>query len=147
MNGCSPKCANLWCPSMTRHAPIEAWIIDDTGFPKKGEHSVGVHHQYCGQLGKQANCQVAVTLSIANHHASLPIAYRLYLPRAWSDDAARRKEAHVPSEITFKTKPQIALEQIRTALLAGGAPPAALLDGRYRGDGMLCLARTHVRLS
>jgi SRSO17 transposase len=109
-------------PSMTRHGPIEAWIIDDTAFPKKGEHSVGVHLQYCGQLGKQANCQVAVTLSIANHHASLPIAYRLYLPRSWSDDAARREEAHVPATITFKTKPQIALEQIRAALLAGVAP-------------------------
>jgi len=116
------KVCELVVPSMTRHAPIKAWIIDDTGFPKKGEHSVGVHHQYCGQLGKQANCQVAVTLSIANHHASLPIAYRLYLPRAWSDDAARRKEARVPAEITFKTKPQIALEQIRAALLAGVAP-------------------------
>jgi SRSO17 transposase len=68
-------------PEMTRRGPIEVWIIDDTAFPKKGTHSVGVHHQYCGQLGKQANCQVAVTLSIANHHASLPTAYRLYLPR------------------------------------------------------------------
>jgi SRSO17 transposase len=77
--------------SMTRRGPIEVWIIDDTGFPKKGTHSVGVHHQYCGQLGKQANCQVAVTLSIVNHHASLPIAYRLYLPREWSDDAVRRR--------------------------------------------------------
>ena len=78
-------------PEMTRRGPIEVWIIDDTGFPKKGTHSVGVHHQYCGQLGKQANCQVAVTLSIANHHASLPIAYRLYLPREWSDDPIREK--------------------------------------------------------
>ena len=71
------KVRDLVMPSMTRQGPIEAWIIDDTSFPKKGEHSVGVHHQYCGQLGKQANCQVAVTLSIANHHGSLPIAYRL----------------------------------------------------------------------
>jgi SRSO17 transposase len=80
-------------PEMTRRGPTEVWIIDDTAFPKKGTHSVGVHHQYCGQLGKQANCQVAVTLSIANHHSSLPIAYQLYLPHEWADDKARRKEA------------------------------------------------------
>ena len=123
--------------SMTRRGPIEVWIIDDTGFPKKGTHSVGVHHQYCGQLGKQANCQVAVTLSIANHHASLPIAYRLYLPREWSDDAVRRKKAHVPASITFKTKPQIALEQIRAALKAGVAPGVVLMDASYGNNGKL----------
>ena len=88
----------LVVPSMTQRSPIEAWIIDDTSFPKKGRHSVGVHHQYCGQLGKQANCQVAVTLSIANHHASLPIAYRLYLPRDWINDRLRRAKAHVPRD-------------------------------------------------
>jgi SRSO17 transposase len=141
------KVRELVVPSMTRHGPIEAWIIDDTGFPKKGEHSVGVHHQYCGQLGKQANCQVAVTLSIANHHASLPIAYRLYLPRAWSEDAARRKEAHVPAEITFKTKPQIALEQIRAALLAGVAPGVVLMDAGYGNNGILRRALTGLGLS
>ena len=67
------KVGELVTPAIERHGAIEAWIIDDTSFPKKGRHSVGVHHQYCGQLGKQANCQVAVTLSIANHHGSLPI--------------------------------------------------------------------------
>ena len=97
------KVRELVVPAMTRRGPIEAWIIDDTSFPKKGRHSVGVHHQYCGQLGKQANCQVAVTLSIANHHASLPIAYRLYLPQDWAADAARRQKAHVPAEIAFAT--------------------------------------------
>src|SRR5437899_2399874 len=129
------KVRDLVMPSMTRQGPIEAWIIDDTSFPKKGRHSVGVHHQYCGQLGKQANCQVAVTLSIANHHASLPIAYRLYLPRAWLNDRSRRAKAHVPRAIRFKTKPQIALEQIRAALLAGVAPGVVLMDASYTASG------------
>jgi SRSO17 transposase len=95
------KVRELVVPSMTRHAPIKVWIIDDTAFPKQGEHSVGVHHQYCGQLGKQANCQAAVTLSIANHHASLPIAYRLYLPKEWIEnrtEAARRNIERVEPE-------------------------------------------------
>jgi SRSO17 transposase len=131
------KVQDLVVPSITEHGPIEAWIIDDTAFPKKGEHSVGVHHQYCGQLGKQANCQVAVTLSIANHHASLPIAYRLYLPREWADDVDRREKAHVPRSITFKTKPQIALEQIRAALKAGVAPGTVLMDAGYGNNGKL----------
>jgi len=141
------KVREVVVPSMTQHGPIEAWIIDDTGIPKKGVHSVGVHHQYCGQLGKQANCQVAVTLSIANHHASLPIAYRLYLPQVWIDDAARREKAHVPDEITFKTKPQIALEQIRAALLAGVAPGVVLMDAGYGVNSILRQALTGLGLT
>src|SRR6202140_6014861 len=125
------KVRELVLPSIVRHGPIEAWIIDDTSFPKQGSHSVGVHHQYCGQLGKQANCQVAVTLSIANHHASLPIAYRLYLPQDWAKDARRRKKARIPKEISFKTKPQIAREQIREALAAGVRQGTLLTDGSY----------------
>ncbi len=74
------KIRELVLPGIERQGRIEAWIVDDTGFTKKGTHSVGVARQYCGRLGKQDNCQVAVTLSIANHSASLPIAYRLYLP-------------------------------------------------------------------
>src|SRR6476661_1499861 len=80
------KVRELLLPGIERHGEIEAWIIDDTGFPKKGRHSVGVARQYCGQLGKQDNCQVAVTLSFANQHASLPLAYRLYLPKEWTTD-------------------------------------------------------------
>jgi len=118
-------------PAIERHGPIEAWIIDDTSFPKQGTHSVGVHHQYCGQLGKQANCQVAVTLSVANHHASLPIAYRLYLPEKWAKDAARRQKAHVPKEVKFETKPQIAIKQIKAALKAGVPPGVLLMDASY----------------
>src|SRR5271166_1158201 len=83
----------LVLPELERHGPIEAWIIDDTGFPKKGRHSVGVARQYCGQLGKQDNCQAAVSLSIANRHGSLPVSYRLYLPEEWVGDAARRRKA------------------------------------------------------
>src|ERR1700726_732582 len=105
------KVREMVLPQIERHGPIEAWIIDDTGLPKKGEDSVGVSHQYCGQLGKQANCQVAVSLSIANHHASLPVAYQLYLPKVWANDRTRRRKAGVPKGISFKTKPQVALEQ------------------------------------
>ena len=106
-------------PIIAKRGPIRALIVDDTGMPKKGRHSVGVARQYCGQLGKQDNCQVAVSLSAANDHASLPIAYRLYLPREWADDPDRRATAGVPDEIVFQTKPQIALEQLRAAVAAG----------------------------
>src|SRR6266540_5410134 len=118
-------------PAMERHGGIEAWIIDDTGFPKHGRHSVGVARQYCGQLGKQDNCQVAVSLSIANHDASLPVAYQLYLPKDWVKDRARRRKAGVPKEIGFKTKPQIALAQLRWACEAGLPRGVVLMDAGY----------------
>ena len=125
------KVRELVLPEMERHGPIEAWIIDDTGFPKKGQHSVGVARQYCGELGKQDNCQVAVTLSIANHDASLPVAYRLYLPKEWASDRKRRRKVGVPDEISFKTKPEIALAQIRWACEAGLPRGAVLMDAGY----------------
>ena len=128
------KVRKLVLPSIERNGPIEAWIIDDTGFPKKGRHSVGVTRQYCGQLGKQDNCQVAVTLSIANHAASLPIAYRLYLPEEWAGDAARRAKAGVPETIGFATKPEIALAQIRAAVAADIARGVVLMDAGYGSD-------------
>ena len=84
-------------PALTRHGPVTGWIIDDTSFPKKGRHSVGVARQYCGQLGKQENCQVAVSLSVTNDRASLPIAFGLYLPEDWSGDPDRRTKAGVPA--------------------------------------------------
>jgi SRSO17 transposase len=91
------KVGELVLPAIERSGPIEAWIIDDTGFPKKGQHSVGVTRQYCGQLGKQDNCQVAVSLSLANHDASLPVAYRLYLPEGWAKDQERRAAINAAS--------------------------------------------------
>jgi len=87
--------------------------VDDTGFPKKGTHSVGVTRQYCGQLGKQDNCRVAVSVSLATEHASIPATYQLYLPEIWANDSERRKQAGVPKEIRFQTKPDMALDHIR----------------------------------
>ena len=80
---------------------------------------MGVARQYCGQLGKQDNCQNAVSLSIANHHASLPIGYRMYLPEEWANDEVRRKKAGVRADVTFQTKPEIALELLKQACSAG----------------------------
>jgi SRSO17 transposase len=128
------KVREMVLPAIERHGPIEAWIIDDTGFPKKGRHSVGVARQYCGELGKQDNCQIAVTLSIANHHASLPVAYRIYLPKEWAMDRARRRKAGVPKEVTFKTKSAIALEQLRWACAAGLPRGVVLMDAGYGTD-------------
>jgi SRSO17 transposase len=121
-------------PALTRHGPVTAWIIDDTSFPKKGKHSVGVARQYCGQLGKQENCRVAVSLSIANDRASLPIAIELYLPEDWAGDPARRAKAGVPEDLAFRTKPQIALAQIRRALEDGVPPGIILGDAGYGID-------------
>ena len=117
--------------AMKRNGPVAAWIVDDTGFPKKGTHSVGVTRQYCGQLGKQDNCQVAVSLSVATHHASLPVAWRLYLPESWASDWERRKAAGVPDEITFQTKPMIALGQVRQSVEQGVPAAPILADAAY----------------
>lgn len=125
------KVREMVLPHVERHGPIEAWIIDDTGLPKKGRHSVGVARQYCGQLGKEDNCQVAVSLSLANAHASLPVAYRLYLPRAWTDDRARLRKAGVPDDIGLQTKHEIALDQLRFACAEGLPRGVVLMDAGY----------------
>jgi SRSO17 transposase len=117
--------------AMKQSGPVAAWIVDDTGLPKKGTHSVGVARQYCGQLGKQDNCQVAVSLSVATHHVSLPVAWRLYLPESWASDRKRCKAAGVPDEITFQTKPVIALGQIREAVEQGVPTAPILADAGY----------------
>jgi SRSO17 transposase len=120
-------------PAVERHGPVRYWMVDDTAFPKQGEHSVGVARQYCGQLGKQEHCQVAVSLSVANDRASLPIAWRLYLPEAWAADPQRRAKAGVPEEIGFETKTAIALGQLRQARDEGVPVGTVLGDAGY-GD-------------
>ena len=125
---------NYVLPRMQGQGLIVAWIIDDTGFPKKGKHSVGVTRQYCGQLGKQDNCQVAVSVSVATAYASLPVAYRLYLPEKWTEDKDRCKRAGVPEEISFQTKPEIALDQLRTLILSDLPRGVVLADAGYGNE-------------
>jgi SRSO17 transposase len=120
--------------AMQQKGPVQAWIVDDTGFPKKGTHSVGVARQYCGQVGKQENCRVAVSLSASTNQASLPIAWRLYLPHEWADDRARRKQAGVPKDVQFETKPAIALQQMRAAIEQGVPQAPVVADAGYGTD-------------
>jgi SRSO17 transposase len=122
-------------PAMLKHGALVCWIVDDTGFPKKGSHSVGVARQYCGQVGKQDNCRVAVSLSVATWASSLPIAYQLYLPEVWASDKKRRKAAGVPEDIEFQTKPQIALNQIRDAVRQDVPRAVVVADAGYGADG------------
>jgi SRSO17 transposase len=113
------------------HGGVEAWVLDDTSYPKKGTHSVGVGRQYCGVLGKQENCQVAVTLSLANELMSVPVAYRLYLPQDWAEDRARRSVVGVPDEVVFETKTQIALDEIDRLVTEGVAKAPVVMDAFY----------------
>jgi SRSO17 transposase len=117
--------------AMTRREPVGAWIVDDTGFLKQGNHSVGVQRQYTGSAGKIANCQVGVSLSIATRTEHLPIDFELYLPTRWANDAARREEARIPPSVTFKTKPQLALEMIMRAMQQRVPPGVVLGDTAY----------------
>jgi SRSO17 transposase len=121
-------------PIIEGHGPVLAWIIDDTGHPKKGKHSVGVARQYCGQLGKQENCQVAVSLSVANESAGLPITYDLYLPEEWANDRERRSAVGVPAEVEFRTKPEMALAQIKQALADGVRRGVVVADAAFGND-------------
>ena len=121
-------------PFIEETGPIEVWIIDDSGIPKKGKHSVGVSRQYCGQLGKQENCQVAVSVSIANPYASLTVAAQLYLPETWTKDPERCRRAGVPDDVIFKTKQEIALDQIKQ-LIDENVPRGIVLgDAAYGND-------------
>jgi SRSO17 transposase len=121
-------------PAMQKHGPVVAWIVDDTGFPKQGKHSVGVARQYCGQIGKHDNCQAAVSLSVSSWSSSLPAAWRLYLPEGWCQDAERCRKAGVPEEVEFKTKPAIALEQIQQTVEQEVPVGVVLADAGY-GNG------------
>ena len=119
--------------AMTAREPVLDWIIDDTGFPKQGRHSVGVQRQYTGTLGKVGNCQVGVSLSITTRSDHAPVDFALYLPESWTEDPARREDGHIPEEVRFKTKPELALEMIQRAV-ADGLPPGLVLADSGYGD-------------
>lgn len=122
-------------PAMLRRGrPLVAWIVDDTGFVKKGRHSVGVTRQYCGQIGKQENCRVAVSLSVTTDTSSMPVGFELYLPEVWAEDQARRWKAGVPEEVVFRTKTKMALQQIRRARERGIPEAVILADAGYGTD-------------
>jgi len=136
-------------PVFRAHGGVVAWIVDDTGIPKKGKHSVGVARQYCGVLGKQDNCQVAVSLSVANERLSLPIAYQLYLPEIWAESKPLRRKAGIPKDVIFRTKPEIALGQVRKAVGQGAPRGVVLADAGYGNttafrDGITSLGLTYV---
>src|SRR6185295_275421 len=120
---------------LTRRAPLQSLIIDDTSFPKSGAHSVGVQRQYCGALGKVANCQVVVSLTAATQRAHLPIDVQPYLPQKWTDSEALRKQAHIPSEVTFRSKPDIALSMLVRAKDNGVSSGVVLADAGYGDSG------------
>ena len=112
--------------------PLEAWVVDETGWVKQGTHSVGVSHQYCGAVGKQANCQVSMEVVVSDGWVAAPIAGRLYLPQSWAEDPGRRAEVGVPAEVSFQTKPELTLDLVRQAQ-ADGVPAAPLLAMPYTG--------------
>jgi SRSO17 transposase len=111
--------------------PAVAWIIDDTGFPKQGRHSVGVARQYSGTLGKVGNCQVAVTVHWSTATESMPLNWALYLPQTWTEDVARCRQAGVPLPMRFRTKPELALELLDQLLAWGLQRQPVLADAGY----------------
>jgi len=141
------RCLDFVLPAMLRQEPVVAWVVDDTGFPKKGRESVGVARQYCGQVGKQDNCRVAVSLSVTTEKASMPVAFRLYLPEVWIKDRKRRKKTGVPDSIGFQTKPEIALEQIRRARERGIPQGVVLADAAYGTDTNFRQALTKMEMT
>ena len=133
--------------AMLQREPVVAWVVDDTGFPKKGQHSVGVARQYCGQVGKQDNCRVAVSLSVTTEKASMPIAFRLYLPETWANDQQRRQKTGVPEQVEFQTKTQIALARIERARERGVPEGVVLADAGYGNDSQFRSRLTEWQLS
>jgi SRSO17 transposase len=116
---------------LTKREQVVGWIFDDTGFLKQGIHSVGVQRQYTGSAGKITNCQIGVSLTVVTPTEHLAIDFELYLPQSWTEDQARRLEAHIPDEVQFQTKPELAITMLRRAAEAGVPRGTVLGDSAY----------------
>lgn len=121
--------------AMQTRSPIRTWIIDDTGFLKKGDKSPGVHRQYTGSAGKVTNCQMAVSLTLASDTAHVPADFRLYLPKAWTKDRKRCREARIPDAVGFAPKWKLALDMIASAVDAGVPSGVVCADSGYGDTG------------
>jgi len=119
--------------AMTARGPVMDWMMDDTGFPRQGTHSMNVQRRYSGTIGKIASCQVAASLAVATRTERVPVDFALYLPESWTEDPSRRAEAHIPEEVTFKTKPELGIEMIERAV-ADGLPAGLVLTDSAYGD-------------
>jgi SRSO17 transposase len=122
--------------AMESREPVTTWVVDDTGFPKQGKHSVGVQRQYSGTLGKIGNCQIGVSLSVATRDEHVPIDFALYLPESWTENAARRVEAHIPDDVEFASKIELAIDMIERAVAAGIPGKIVLADSFYGKSGL-----------
>jgi SRSO17 transposase len=120
--------------ALSKREPISTWIVDDTGFPKQGKHSVGVQRQYTGTAGKVTNCQIGVSLAVATRTEHVPLDFELYLPRCWADDAARREEARIPDDVLFRSQIDLALAMIARAASASIPGEIILADAAYGGS-------------
>ncbi len=126
---------NYALKALPKDEPVRFWIIDDTGFIKKGNHSVGVQRQYTGTSGKIDNCQIGVSLAAATSRRQVPIDFQLYLGRTWAEDKTRRHEARIPDALGFRTKPEIAVQMLNDAVTDGSTRGVVLADHAYGNNG------------
>ena len=121
---------------------VQAWVLDDTGFPKDGKHSPGVKRQYSGTLGKIGNCQIGVSVHAVGEQGTVPLGWALYLPEEWCEDTERRRQAKIPAEVEFQTKPELGVDLIERA--AGwDVPRAPVLGDQAYGDNTVLRERLH----
>jgi SRSO17 transposase len=132
------RCAERVIPELD----VEAWVLDDTGFPKDGTRSPGVKRQYSGTLGKIGNCQIGVSVHAVGKRGTAPLGWALYLPEDWCADPERRARAKIPAEVEFKTKPELGVELVERAAGWGFEPVPVLGDQAY-GDNTALRARLH----